>query len=332
MKKVRWGVLSTSRHAATSVIPAIQESARGEVYAVASRDITRAQAYADENRIPVAHGDYHALLHDPNVDVVYIPLPNSLHMEWALEAAEAGKHVLCEKPIALNAAEAQTMVTAFKNKGLILAEAFQGRFHEQGLTMRQMVREGVIGDLRLIDAGFSFTLNRSNDVRWVPELGGGSLYDVGCYPVAFARFITEREPISVTAQMHMGETGVDDRGVATLMFPDGVLAHINWGFTLPLRRYYEVTGTKGALRVNRTYNPKGEFTPEITRLDQDMDVTGVISLPANNAYVQMANEYNSAVLEQRDLMYPAEDAMAQMRVLDALYEAARTGQRVDVAP
>jgi predicted dehydrogenase len=259
---------------------------------------------------------------------VYIPLPNSLHKEWAIHAAEAGKHVLCEKPLGLNAAEAEEMVAAFRKAGRKLAEAFQWRHHPQGQIVRDIVRGGALGDLRLIDAGFSFMLTRLDDVRWKPELGGGSLYDVGCYPIALARYVTGQEPLAVTAQAHWGDSGVDDRLVATLEFPGGVLAHINCGFTLPLRRYYEVVGTEGSVAVNRAYNPKEDHPGEVWRYDEDRELVDTIELGRLNSYTLMIDDFNAAILENRDPLFPGEDAILNMRVIDAIFRAAREGARV----
>ncbi|NLX09866.1 MAG: Gfo/Idh/MocA family oxidoreductase [Chloroflexi bacterium] len=329
--KVRWGIMSTSRHAARVLIPALHASERSEVAAVASRDAELARQYADENRIPTSYGSYEDLLADPNVDVVYIPLPNNLHKTWGLRAAQAGKHMLCEKPFALNADEAQTMVQAFRTAGLKAAEAFQWRPHPQGQRTRELVRQGAIGDLLLIDAGFSFPLERPDDFRWIPELGGGALYDIGCYPISLTRFITGQEPLSVTAQAHWNKSGADDLVVATLEFPGGVFAHINCSFLLPLRRYFEVIGTGGSLEVNRAYNPVDIADDVITRRGPDREVIEQIPLPKQNSYALMVEDFSAAVLEDRDPMFPAEDAVLNMRVIDAIFQAVREGRRVEVA-
>lgn len=330
MDTIHWGILSTSRHAAITWIPALKNSKHGQITAIASRDETRGQQYAAEHGIPQVYGSYEALLADPQIDAVYIPLPNSLHKTWAIRAAEAGKHVLCEKPLGLNADEAEEMVAACRKAGRKLAEAFQWRHHPQGQTVREMVRGGAIGDLRLIDAGFSFMLTRMDDVRWKPELGGGSLYDVGCYPVALARYVTRQEPLAVTAQAHWGDSGVDDRLVATLEFPGGVLAHINSGFTLPLRRYYEVVGTEGSLAVNRAYNPKEDHPGEVWRYDEDRELVDTVELGRFNSYTLMIDDFNAAILENRDPLFPGEDAILNMRVIDAIFRAAREGVWVEV--
>jgi xylose dehydrogenase (NAD/NADP) len=330
MSTIHWGVLSTSRHAANTWIPALKKSQHGVLGAVASRDMKRAQQYAGEHGFQKAYDSYEDLLVDPAINAVYIPLPNSLHREWVLRAAEAGKHILCEKPLGLNAAEAQEMVDAANAAGVNLAEAFQWRHHPQAQKVRELVRSGSLGDLRLIDAGFSFMLTRPNDIRWNPEVGGGSLYDVGCYPVALARYIAGREPLTVTAQAHWGPSGVDDRLVATLEFSGGMLAHINCGFTLPLRRYYEVVGTLGSLAVNHAYNPLETTPSEVRRYGEDREWAETIQLEKHNSYTLMIDDFNAAIAEPRAPLFPGEDAVGNMRVIDAIYHAARHGGRVEV--
>ncbi|NDJ77019.1 MAG: Gfo/Idh/MocA family oxidoreductase [Chloroflexi bacterium] len=328
MSTIKWGILSTARHAANTVIPAIHAARNAQAYAVASRDAGRARQFAEETGLSASYGSYEDLLADPQVDAVYIPLPNNLHKEWSIKAAQAGKHVLCEKPLALNAAEAQEMVDAFQAAGRKLAEAFQWRHHAQGERVYQMVRQGEIGELRLIDAGFSFPLDRPDDIRWDPALGGGSLYDVGCYPISLARYITRAEPLSVTAHARWAASGVDDLVVATLEFPGGVLAHINCSFALPLRRYFELVGSEGTLYVNRAYNPTGNSGEEVLRYGPDREVVQQIGLESANSYTLMIEDFSGSVLQDTELLFPPEDAVFNMRVIDAIFEAARTGATV----
>lgn len=330
-RKIRWGILSTSNHAAKRVIPAIHASADGEAAAVASRNLEPAQRYAASLTIPKAYGTYEALLDDPEIDALYIPLPNHLHKEWSIRAAQAGKHVLCEKPIGLNAEEAEGMVRVFREANLKLAEAFQWRHHPQAQRVRQMVKDGVIGDLRLIDAGFSFYMDVSENVRWQSDMGGGALYDVGCYPIALTRYITGQEPIAVTAQGRWGETAVDELVVATLEYPDGVLAHINCAFIIPLRRYYEVCGTEGVLKVEYAYNPIGDRPNKILQYGPDYTLTGTVDVGTIDSYTLMIQEFNTAILQDRDPAFPAEDAVKNMRVIDAIFKAMREERRVVVS-
>lgn len=330
MTTIRWGVLGTARHAANTWIPGAQAAASGEVAAVASRDAGKAQQFAAKHGIPTAYGGYEALLAADDIDAVYIPLPNSLHKAWAIKAAQAGKHVMCEKPLGLDAAEAEAMTAAFRAANRKLVEAFQWRHHPQGTRMRELVQSGVIGELRMIDAGFSFPLTRDNDVRWKADLGGGALYDVGCYPIAFARFITGQEPLTVTAHAEWAATGVDKLVVATLAFPGEVLAHINCGFVLPLRRYYTVVGADGILTANRTYNPLGDRPAQIVRQGADREPVETYDLGAHNSYTLMIEEFNRALIDDREPLYPSEDAIKNMRVIDAIYKAVRESGTVEV--
>jgi len=329
--KIRWGVLSTSRHAAATWIPACQASQRGEVVAVASRDAGRARQYADEHGIPRSFGDYESLLASPDVDAVYIPLPNHLHKEWTIKAAGAGKHVLCEKPLGLDAAQAEEMVAACHAAGVTLAEAFQWRHHPHAERTRELLRDGAIGDLRLIEAGFTFPLGRDGDVRWDPAKGGGALYDVGCYPVALARYVTGGEPLSVTAQATWGQTGVDDLLVATLEFPGGVFAKLHGGFNLPLDRYFRLVGTEGSLLVDYAYNAKANRPNIIRQYGPDWELQSTIELAPVDSYTLMIDDLSARLLAGRAPLFPAKDAIGNMRAIDALYQAARTGQTIRVA-
>jgi xylose dehydrogenase (NAD/NADP) len=326
--RVRWGILSTSHHAASAFIPAVNASGSGEVAAVASRDAAKAQRYAAEHGIPDSYGSYEALLADPAIDAIYVPLPNSLHKEWAIRVAQAGKHCLCEKPLGLNAAEAEAMVAAFRAAGRKFAEAFQWRHHPQDQRVREMVRAGVIGDLRLIDGGLTFTLDRPGDIRFNPKVGGGALYDLGCYPISLARYITGQEPVAVTAQAVWGKTGVDDAIVATLEFPGGVLAHFHGSFAMPGRRYYEVVGTTGSLLAEHAYNLRLDPPGRIIRRGDDLVVVETIEFEPQNSYTLQVQDFNRAVLEDREPLFPAEDAIGNMRAIDAIYQAARTGRTV----
>lgn len=329
--KIRWGVLSTSRHAAATWIPACQASQRGEVVAVASRDASRARQYASEHGIPRSFGDYESLLASPDVDAVYIPLPNHLHKEWTIKAAGAGKHVLCEKPLGLDAAQAEEMVAACHAAGVTLAEAFQWRHHPHAERTRELLRDGAIGDLRLIEAGFTFPLGRDGDVRWDPAKGGGALYDVGCYPVALARYVTGGEPLSVTAQATWGQTGVDDLLVATLEFPGGVFAKLHGGFNLPLDRYFRLVGTEGSLLVDYAYNAKANRPNIIRQYGPDWELQSTIELAPVDSYTLMIDDLSARLLAGRAPLFPAKDAIGNMRAIDALYQAARTGQTIWVA-
>ena len=223
MDKVRWGVLSTARIATEKVIPGIRRSATGEVVAIASRDVGRARAAADELGIPRSHGSYEALLADPAVDAVYVPLPNHLHAEWSIRALEAGKHVLCEKPLALSAADAGRMADAATASGRLLMEAFMYRHHPSWIAVQELVAGGRIGRLQAVDSWFSYFLDDPANIRNVLEYGGGALYDIGCYSVSLSRLLFGAEPDEVSAAIVRDPvSGVDILTTGHMTFPGGL--------------------------------------------------------------------------------------------------------------
>src|SRR5512137_1116848 len=251
---LRWGLLGTAR-INRMLIPPLRVSAGNRLLAVASRDAARAAAYASEWGIERAHGSYEALLADPEIDAVYIPLPNHLHAEWTIRAARAGKHVLCEKPLALTVAEVDAMEAAAREAGIVLAEAFMYRHHPQTLKAKELLDGGAIGAVRFVRGTFSFPLNRPNDVRLRPEWGGGCLWDVGCYPLSFTRFLLGAEPIEVFGSQVLGPTGIDETFAGQLVFPGGVLAQVDAGFRSPFRAELEIAGSTGTIRVRHPWKP-----------------------------------------------------------------------------
>ena len=260
---LRWGILSTAKIGRNAVIPAIQASGNGEVTAVASREADRAQAFAAELSIPSHYGSYEALLEAEDVDAVYIPLPNSLHREWTIKSAEAGKHVLCEKPLGLTAAECAEMDAAARDNGVKLMEAFMYRFHPRTERVIELVRGGTIGPLRALQASFSFRLAERDNIRLDPALGGGSLMDVGCYCVNIARTLAGAEPVEVQALASWTSSGVDEQIAGTLRFEDGLLAQIDCALSLERRQRYSVAGPDGYLDVAAAFVPgTGEATIE----------------------------------------------------------------------
>jgi predicted dehydrogenase len=253
-KPLRWGLLSTAR-INRAVIPPIRESPRHELRAVASRDLARGRAYAQEWGISVVHDGYDALLADPDIDVVYNPLPNSLHAEWTIRAAHAGKHVLCEKPLALSVDEVDAIAAAAARAGVVVTEAFMYRHHPQTLRLKALVDDGAIGALRLVRGAFSFTLARpDDDPRRIPALGGGSLWDVGCYPVSMARYLVGREPVGVIGWQQLSSSGIDEVFAGMLDF-GGVFAQFDSGFVVPFRTHLEIVGTEGTITVPVPFKP-----------------------------------------------------------------------------
>ncbi|MBN2205884.1 MAG: Gfo/Idh/MocA family oxidoreductase, partial [Candidatus Aminicenantes bacterium] len=245
--KVRWGILGCAGIAERALIPALRASATGELAAIASRDAAKARAWAERFGIPRAHPDYAALLKDGEVDAVYIPLANHLHAPWTLSALKAGKHVLCEKPIALDAREAEAMAAAADRTGRLLMEAFMYRFHPQVERAIALVRAGEIGKVRFVRAAFTFPFDGDPaDYRWTPRFGGGALLDVGCYPLSAARLVFGREPVSVCAKARLHPRRRIDMSTAALVeFPDGGLAQCDASFEAQFQSRLEITGSRG---------------------------------------------------------------------------------------
>lgn len=254
--KTRWGILSTAA-ITEQLIPAIKSHKQSELVAIASRNFSKAEETARQWKISRSYGSYQALLDDPEVDIVYIPLPNHLHLEWTLKAARAGKHVLVEKPIALSVDEVDQMAAAARENHIIIQEAFMYRFNPQTARVNQLMSEGVLGDLRFMRSGFQHIHNRTDDYRLKPEFGGGVLWDMGCYPVNFFQMITGTSPISVTAHKQTGQTGIDRSFFATMHFLKNVTSQFATSFDLPSYANVELHGTEGILFVSSPFKQRG---------------------------------------------------------------------------
>lgn len=323
--RVRWGILGAARIAVRRVLPALLRSERSAVVAIASRDRDRATDTAQQFQIPKVHPSYDALLADPEVDAVYNPLPNSLHRPWTIRSAEAGKHVLCEKPLALNAREAQQMVEVCRRRGVLLQEAFMYRFHPQTERLQELVGSGEIGTPWLVRSAFTFLVATDEDIRLNPELGGGGLMDVGCYCVNICRLLFG-EPHTAYAASSI-EGGVDVRLAGLLRFGGDRVAEFDCGVRAPFRQFCEVVGASGSIVVERPFQPEERPTTVLIRRgDQERRV----EIPGTNQYVGMIDHFVDCVLSQRPPRYPPEDAMANMRVIDGLRESAKSGQTVSL--
>jgi len=320
-ERVRWGVISTARIGRESVNPAIQASSNGELVAVASRDEERARTLARDLGIPTAFGSYEALLEDEGIDAVYNPLPNSLHKAWTIRAAEKGKHILCEKPMALNAAECREMEAAASANGVKLMEAFMYRFHPRTEKALAMVREGAVGELKQIRSTFTFPLNRPNDIRWDPELGGGALMDVGCYCVNVSRTLAGEEPVEVRAMANVGTSGVDEQLAGSLRFADGLLAHFDCALTMERTHAYQVMGTKGHFRIMDAF-VLGDEDTVIEQFDLENNLTR-LPVPGADQYRLMVEHFADCILHDRPLRYGPQEAELNMKVIEALYESTR---------
>jgi predicted dehydrogenase len=316
MEAVRWGILSTAR-INRAIVPQLHESPESQLLAVASRTHERADAYAAENGVPRAYGSYEALLADDDVEVVYVSLPNGPHVEWSIRALEAGKHVLCEKPLARRPADVERAFDAADRTGRLLMEAFMWRHHPQTARFAELV-QGEIGELRLVRASFSFTIDGPN-VRLDPELAGGALMDVGCYCVNGARLLAG-EPHTVSALQVVGPTGIDLRLAATLAFPNDVVGQLDCAFDLPLRQWLEAVGSHASVSARWPWNQQ-EPGLELRRGD---DVEPV-AVEEANAYRRQCDNLSRAVRGLEQPLLGRADALGQARTIDALYRSAEAG-------
>lgn len=320
---LNWGIIGTAR-INRSLIPPLRLSLRNQLLGVASRDAAKARAYADERGIPKSYGSYEALLADDEIDVVYIPLPNNLHAEWAIKAAQAGKHVLCEKPLALSVEEVDKMRSAANEAGTVLMEAFMYRFHNRTRLVKSMVDEGQIGALHHIKGGFTFALNREGDVRWDNNLGGGCLWDVGCYPLNYARYIAGEEPTHVFGHRVNGESGVDISFTAQLTFPGNVTAQFDAGFRTQFRMYTEVSGSEGSIYLPMAFKPG---IRSYIHLSRGNDTTR-IAVDGSLLYLDEVEEMASCIHEGRQPILSLTDSRANVAAIRALYKSADEQQSV----
>jgi predicted dehydrogenase len=319
---VRWGVLGAAR-INRQVIPGALAAENAEVVAIAAREEDRARAQADEYGIARVHSSYDDLLNDPEVEAVYIPLPNSLHVEWSERALEAGKHVLCEKPLGRRPDEVERAFDHAERAGLLLSEAFMYRHHQQTWRLQELIRSGAIGRLWLVRASFSFLLANPGDVRMQYGLDGGALMDVGCYCVSGARLLAG-EPEMVGARQVVGGDGVDISLAGTLHFANGVLANIDCSFTVPHQHSLQAVGDEGTLVVR---DPWHCADPGIELLREDAE-PHYIHVQPEDPYQRELEDFSRAVREGGQPLLGREDAMGQARTIAALYESTEWGTAV----
>ena len=318
---MQWGILSTANIARAAVIPAIQSSKNGEVAAVASRDGQKGAEFAAQMRIPKSYSSYEALLDDPNIDAVYIPLPNSLHCEWTIKAAQSGKHILCEKPLALNAAQCQEMDAVAKESGVLLMEAFMYRFHPRTEQVIERVRAETQGTLQMIQSSFTFKLAHPNNIRFRADLGGGALMDVGCYCVNISRTLAGQEPVEVQATARWAASGVDEQLVGTLRFANGLMAQFDCALTMARRESYIAAGTNGYYYAPAAFLPGKEDS--LLYEFQDRKETQ-LQFSGCDEYQLMVEHFTECVLKREQPRYITMEAAANMRVIETLYKSARS--------
>jgi len=322
-KILHWGLLSTARINAR-LIPPLNASKRNRLAAVASRSQATADSYAREWKIPRALGSYEALLNDPQIDVIYNPLPNSLHAEWTIKALRAGKHVLCEKPMALTLAELDAMAEAAKESGRVLAEAFMYRHHPQTLKAEELVAEGSLGKLQLVKGSFTFMLKREGDVRLDKELGGGSIWDVGCYPISYARTMIGAEPLEVFGWQVASPTGIDMSFIGQMRYPNEVHAQFDCGFASPEHSFIEIVGTEGTLNIPVPFQPGKKEKIYITHGKK----TDTIEIKGQELYIGEVEDMADAILSGRPSRISLEDSRINTATILALLKSAQSGKVV----
>ena len=311
-----WGVLGAGFIAQRAMIPAIQESSNARVLALASRDEQRGREAAQRYGIARVYSDYEALLADPHVQVVYVALPNHLHREWAIRAAHAGKHVLCEKPLALNAAECDEIISTCHSLKVLLMEAVMYRFHPRMQALKQLIATGEAGELRFIHAAFSFPFNAPGNYRAFPQFGGGALLDVGSYCVNAARWLAGSEPTVIHPALSYSHESIDLTTSAILQFGPHLSAHIQCSFAAAEHQVIEVAGTRAAITAPLAFTAWREDTTAL-RIQRGAAFERREFVPAD-PYRLMVEHFTDCVLGKASLMYPPEDGRETMRVLDAL--------------
>ncbi len=327
MSKVKWGILGTAKIAVAKVIPAMQVGHSSEVIAIASRELEKAQAVARQLGIPKAYGSYEALLADPEIEAVYNPLPNHLHVPWSIKALEAGKHVLCEKPIGLSSAEAQQLLDeAKKRPKLKVMEAFMYRHHPQWQRARQLVLEGKIGQLRTIHSFFSYFNTDPNNIRNRAEMGGGGLMDIGCYPVSLSRFIFEAEPLRVFSIVEYDPKFKVDRLASGILDFGRGTATFTCSTQLISYQRVNIFGSDGRIEIEIPFNAPPDRPCKMWH--QYEAKTEEIELEVCDQYTIQGDLFSQAILNDTAVPTPLEDALANMKVIEALFQSGRSGSWV----
>jgi predicted dehydrogenase len=334
MKKIRWGVLSTANIGLKKVIPAMQRGELSTVAAIASRDLARARSAATQLGISTIYGSYEELLADPSIDAIYNPLPNQLHVPWTILAAEAGKHVLCEKPLSMDLAEANSLLAVRDRTGVLIGEAFMIRSHPQWLRTRALVDEGRIGELRSVAAFFSYFNNDPANIRNQPETGGGALYDIGCYCIHSARYAFGEQPTRVCGLIDRDpQLGTDRLTSALLDFQSGQAIFTCSTQLVPHQRV-QLFGTKGRIEIEIPFNAPPD-RPTRLFIDDGRDIFGsgiaTETFPGVDQYTLQSDAFSRAILEGTPLPVTLEEGIANMAVIDAIFASAKSGQWQNVS-
>jgi predicted dehydrogenase len=322
-EKLRWGLLSTA-DINKALIPPLRISKRNKLVAVASRSQEKADAYAREKKIQRAYGSYADLLADPDIDVIYNPLPNHLHAEWTIKAVQAGKHVLCEKPLALSLAEVDAMDAAARKYGKVVAEGFVYHTHPQALKVKQLIDSGELGKLKMVRGSFTYRDTPSDNYRLNPEMGGGGLWDVGCYPLSYMRTMLGAEPVEVFGWQVMGPTGVDETFVAQMRFPGEIYAQFDCSMVIPYHVFMEFVGDEATLVIPNPFIPGPKKTLYLTRSGK----TEMIVVKGPDTYISEVEDMADAILLGKSQCVSLADSRANVAAILALFESARKGKPV----
>jgi predicted dehydrogenase len=327
--KIRWGVLGVAKIAVNKVIPGMQQGGLAEIAAIASRDLARAEEAATSLGIPKAYGSYEDLLADPEIDAVYNPLPNHLHVPWSIKAAEAGKHVLCEKPISLTVKECRKLIEVRNATGVKIGEAFMVHSHPQWLRAREIARSGEIGELRSILGAFSYFNDDPADVRNVADFGGGGLMDIGCYPITTSRFLLGKEPTRVQALIERDPKFGTDRLTSALLDFGDCQSIFTCSTQLVNYQRMQILGTKGRVEIPIPFNAPPDRPTHIF-VDIGGDFLGTTmrteEIPTANQYTLQGDAFSRAILEDSEVPTTLENAFGNMAVIEALFRSERTAQ------
>lgn len=324
---VRYGLISTAKIGLNAHLPASRESKNSEIVSISSRTATKAEAAAEEHGLKRWYASYEEQLADPDIDAVINPLPNSMHCEWTIKAAEAGKHILCEKPLAVSTKECQRMIDAANRNNVVLVEAFTHRWNPHLRKARQLIADGAIGKVATIDAALCFNAEPDNNVRYSSELAGGALWDAGCYAVCAARFVLSAEPIRVRgAAYDSGNWGVDTTFSGIIEFASGAIANVTGSMDQPFRCQISIDGRKGRIEIPSMFEDSG---PIIIKTG-DSQNEQVIVTPAPNRFAVQFDEFSECVLTGKTPDFSAEDGLRNTAVIEALYESAYSGEATNL--
>ena len=322
-KTLRWGLLSTAR-INKMLIPPLRLSKRNSLVAVASRLQEKADAYAREQKIERAFGSYEALLADPEIDVIYNPLPNHLHTEWSIKAVEAGKHVLCEKPLALTLADVDAMAAATGRTGKLIAEAFAYRAHPHIRKIKEIINSGKLGKIKMVHGSFTFVMTNQNDIRWDPAMGGGALWDIGCYPLSFTRTILGTEPVEAFGWQVTSPSGIDEVFAGQLRFPGDIYFQLDCSFKIPDHVFMEIVGDEGTLNIPQPFNTSARKNLYLTRDGK----TSTIVVKGPDPYLAEVENFADAILLGKQPATTLADSRLNTAAILAFLESARTGKPI----